>query len=429
MLLARGTRQSTQTQRVRCELRAGARRGGPVAVRFGQPQRAISPSRSAPGTDRQEARAGHGHVALVDKRLTPRRAPRSSHPRPAPPSPRAPHPTRTFAIGHVWPLRPCPPPPRRPMIGACSTSYCDSAQAGRVRSAQVHYSRRNVARRSTQPGGEPAVPAFIKTTAYNGPSNLHSERQEALVGVTGSGTGNGAQAASGAAPGVGQTQPLTRQDYGKFVQFFRQASPYIEGHRARLFVIVIPGEVGGWRAIGGRSAGCCWGPAPLTPRGRPARWPRSCAARCRAPGRCQGPAVRPAARCGRWRPGGRLARRGTGGGGSSRAGAATVPPAHPMPPVARHSAAPPSTLHLPPRRRRWCRMWRCCSPSWQTSGCCMVRRCCARRPCCRAAACCHAASAGCSRGGRSGSARRGGLDRRSSRGQGAGAPTLRCSRR
>ncbi|KAL3139784.1 hypothetical protein ABBQ38_004086 [Trebouxia sp. C0009 RCD-2024] len=36
---------------------------------------------------------------------------------------------------------------------------------------------------------------------------------------------------------------LERKDYAKFVQFFRQASPYIEGHRGRTFVVVIPGEV------------------------------------------------------------------------------------------------------------------------------------------------------------------------------------------
>lgn len=36
---------------------------------------------------------------------------------------------------------------------------------------------------------------------------------------------------------------LDESDYGKFVQFFRQASPYIAGHRARTFVVVIPGEV------------------------------------------------------------------------------------------------------------------------------------------------------------------------------------------
>ena len=36
---------------------------------------------------------------------------------------------------------------------------------------------------------------------------------------------------------------LDRSQYGLFVQFFRQASPYIEGHRGRTFVIAIPGEV------------------------------------------------------------------------------------------------------------------------------------------------------------------------------------------
>lgn len=36
---------------------------------------------------------------------------------------------------------------------------------------------------------------------------------------------------------------LERDEYGKFVQFFRQASPYIEGHRARTFVVVIPGAI------------------------------------------------------------------------------------------------------------------------------------------------------------------------------------------
>lgn len=37
---------------------------------------------------------------------------------------------------------------------------------------------------------------------------------------------------------------LERKDYASFVTFFRQASPYIEGHRGRTFVVVVPGEVG-----------------------------------------------------------------------------------------------------------------------------------------------------------------------------------------
>jgi acetylglutamate kinase len=36
---------------------------------------------------------------------------------------------------------------------------------------------------------------------------------------------------------------LERSQYRLFVQFFRQASPYIEGHRGRTFVVAVPGEV------------------------------------------------------------------------------------------------------------------------------------------------------------------------------------------
>lgn len=36
---------------------------------------------------------------------------------------------------------------------------------------------------------------------------------------------------------------LQKSQYSLFVQFFRQASPYIEGHRGRTFVIAIPGEI------------------------------------------------------------------------------------------------------------------------------------------------------------------------------------------
>ena len=45
------------------------------------------------------------------------------------------------------------------------------------------------------------------------------------------------------------SEALERKDFGKFVQFFRQASPYIEGHRGRTFVIVIPGEVQNMHAL------------------------------------------------------------------------------------------------------------------------------------------------------------------------------------
>lgn len=38
---------------------------------------------------------------------------------------------------------------------------------------------------------------------------------------------------------------LPRSEFGAFVGFFRQASPYIAGHRGRIFVVVIPGHVSG----------------------------------------------------------------------------------------------------------------------------------------------------------------------------------------
>ena len=36
---------------------------------------------------------------------------------------------------------------------------------------------------------------------------------------------------------------LRPTDFDSFVHFFRQASPYIEGHRGRTFVVCCPGEV------------------------------------------------------------------------------------------------------------------------------------------------------------------------------------------
>ena len=42
---------------------------------------------------------------------------------------------------------------------------------------------------------------------------------------------------------------LRQEDFGPFVQFFRQASPYIEGHRGRTFVICCPGEVTRCRTV------------------------------------------------------------------------------------------------------------------------------------------------------------------------------------
>ena len=75
----------------------------------------------------------------------------------------------------------------------------------------------------------------------------------AAVGASG---GSGQKATNNAvpmAPAAAAALPrvLRDRDYGAldksqfslFVQFFRQASPYIEGHRGRTFVLAIPGEV------------------------------------------------------------------------------------------------------------------------------------------------------------------------------------------
>ncbi|KAI8462509.1 MAG: N-acetylglutamate synthase [Monoraphidium minutum] len=62
-----------------------------------------------------------------------------------------------------------------------------------------------------------------------GPEALDSRDGGATASVSGNG-GNGVSC-------------LSKSDYGKFVHFFRTASPYISGHRGRTFVIVIPGEV------------------------------------------------------------------------------------------------------------------------------------------------------------------------------------------
>ena len=40
-----------------------------------------------------------------------------------------------------------------------------------------------------------------------------------------------------------KTEALGRNDFGKFVQFVRQAARYDDGDRDRAFVVVIPGEV------------------------------------------------------------------------------------------------------------------------------------------------------------------------------------------
>ena len=54
-------------------------------------------------------------------------------------------------------------------------------------------------------------------------------------------------------PGLREPSPngaLQPEDHNNFVRFFRMASPYVEGHRGRIFVIVLPGEVNpSWHSV------------------------------------------------------------------------------------------------------------------------------------------------------------------------------------
>lgn len=46
-----------------------------------------------------------------------------------------------------------------------------------------------------------------------------------------------------AAAASSKGEALTQSDYSLFVKFLHMASPYVAGHRGRIFVVVIPGEV------------------------------------------------------------------------------------------------------------------------------------------------------------------------------------------
>jgi hypothetical protein len=92
---------------------------------------------------------------------------------------------------------------------------------------------------------EQAMRSGRKGDVSSWPSRSPSPPDTASATTTGS-SSNGKPNGSGA---------LTRVDYPKFVQFFRQASPYIEGHRGKTFVIVVPGYVSTFRR---QSLAECW---------------------------------------------------------------------------------------------------------------------------------------------------------------------------
>lgn len=83
--------------------------------------------------------------------------------------------------------------------------------------------------------GKPFAPA----EAPQGPNLTYPDDFSGAAGMGSNGNG-GSALSNGNTVNNGA---LAKSEYSKFVQFFRQAGPYIEGHRGRVFVIVVPGNV------------------------------------------------------------------------------------------------------------------------------------------------------------------------------------------
>ncbi|GAX75946.1 hypothetical protein CEUSTIGMA_g3389.t1 [Chlamydomonas eustigma] len=81
--------------------------------------------------------------------------------------------------------------------------------------------------------------------SYSNDENGHESVSNYFSHIVSSSIATGDAASESAALNT----PLPKSDFGKFVHFFRQASPYISGHRDRTFVIVIPGNVSSDRAL------------------------------------------------------------------------------------------------------------------------------------------------------------------------------------
>lgn len=113
--------------------------------------------------------------------------------------------------------------------------------------------------RTTQPAAYSRTPSVARETklinSFSTPSQQRaSTRCLGIISDSDSdlsapfGWPNGPLLQAGAVPapssdGEGNKGALEKSEYAKFVQFFRQASPYIEGHREKVFVIVVPGLV------------------------------------------------------------------------------------------------------------------------------------------------------------------------------------------
>ena len=124
-----------------------------------------------------------------------------------------------------------PANPAVPLTGTVSHSRISAAGS----SARVADTDKIESQNSTSTSrGTTASDGEGPSLSSNSPSNgSASDLRSNSMGYGGNGRGGGAP----------KYEMLQEQDFGKFVSFFRGASPYIEGHRGRTFVIVIPGEV------------------------------------------------------------------------------------------------------------------------------------------------------------------------------------------
>lgn len=106
------------------------------------------------------------------------------------------------------------------------------------------------------PSFAPTFRSYGRERSY--PTNRYIRIRESFVRCGADGNSWGGLQPAASDPKIAPTPPssplprvlrerdygsLDKSQYGLFVQFFRQASPYIEGHRGRTFVLAIPGEV------------------------------------------------------------------------------------------------------------------------------------------------------------------------------------------
>lgn len=152
------------------------------------------------------------------------------------------------ALGHRLsphlPLWHLPQPSRRPWRP--STAQCRAGRRPETQPGGFTGTRKGLPVSGAGPGARSALPVDTDRVQSHGSASTSGRAAPAFRDSSRSGDGDGGSMGyrgSGRGSGPPTYEMLQQQDFGKFVSFFRGASPYIEGHRGRTFVIVIPGEV------------------------------------------------------------------------------------------------------------------------------------------------------------------------------------------